>query len=81
MTKKLSILLFLGLVAFTIWRNYGVVAKGDKVDLTNPKTNEEKQLYDKVKDMQPKEGDEVLTSFGYYQYKSKDWIKVKEVWE
>jgi hypothetical protein len=57
------------------------VAKGDKVDLTNPKTNEEKQLYDKVKDMQPKEGDEVLTSFGYYQYKSKDWIKVKEVWE
>jgi hypothetical protein len=34
-----------------------------------------------VKDMQPKEGDEVLTSFGYYQYKSKDWIKVKEVWE
>jgi hypothetical protein len=81
MTKKLSILLFLGLVAFSIWRNYGVVAKGDKVDLTNPKTNEEKQLYDKVKDMQPKEGDEVLTSFGYYQYKSKDWIKVKEVWE
>jgi hypothetical protein len=71
----------LGLVAFSIWRNYGVVAKGDKVDLTNPKTNEEKQLYDKVKDMQPKEGDEVLTSFGYYQYKSKDWIKVKEVWE
>jgi|694.fasta_scaffold18418_3 hypothetical protein len=81
MTKKLSILLFWGLVVFTIWRNYGVVAKGDKVDLTNPKTNEEKQLYDKVKDMQPKEGDEVLTSFGYYQYKSKDWIKVKEVWE
>jgi len=29
MAKKLSILLFLGLVTFTLWRNYGVVAKGD----------------------------------------------------
>ena len=81
MSKKVAIVLFLGLITFTLWRNYGVVAKGDKVDLSNPKTNEEKELFEKVKDMQPKEGDELLTSFGYYQYKSKDWIKVKEVWE
>jgi len=81
MSKKVAIVLFLGLITFTLWRNYGVVAKGDKVDLSNPKTNEEKELFEKIKDMQPKEGDELLTSFGYYQYKSKDWIKVKEVWE
>lgn len=81
MGKKAAIVLFLGLVAFTLWRNYGVIAKGEQVDLTNPKTNEEKELFEKVKDMQPKQGDEVLTSFGYYQYKGKDWTKVKEVWE
>lgn len=81
MGKKVAIVLFLGLITFTLWRNYGVVAKGDKVDLADAKTNEQKELFSKVKDMQPKEGDEVQTSFGYYQYRSKDWIKVKEVWE
>ena len=81
MSKKLAIVFFLGLVTFTLWRNYGVIAKGDKLDLTDVRTNEQKELFNKVKDMQPKEGDEVQTSFGYYQYKSKDWVKVKEVWE
>ena len=81
MSKKIAIILFVGLVTFTLWRNYGVIAKGDKLDLTDVKTNEQKELLEKVKDMQPKEGDEVKTSFGYYQYRSKDWIKVKEVWE
>lgn len=81
MSKKLAIVFFLGLVTFTLWRNYGVIAKGDKLDLTDVKTNEQKELFNKVKDMQPKEGDKVQTSFGYYQYRSKDWIKVKEVWE
>ena len=81
MGKKAAIVLFLALVTFTLWRNYGVVAKGDKVDLTNPKTNEEKELLEKVKELQPKQGDEVLTSFGYYQYKTKDWVKVREIWE
>lgn len=81
MGKKVAIVLFLGLITFTLWRNYGVVAKGDKVDLTDAKTNEQKELLEKVKDMQPKQGDEVLTSFGYYQYQNKNWVKVKEVWE
>jgi len=81
MAKKLSILLFLGLVTFTLWRNYGVVAKGDKVDLADATTNEQKELLEKVKELQPKEGDEVQTSFGYYQYKTKDWVKVREIWE
>lgn len=81
MQKKLSIFLLIGLVYFTLWRNYGVIAKGEKVDLSTIKTNEQKELFKKVKDMQPKEGDEVKTSFGFYQYLSKDWVKVKEVWE
>lgn len=81
MQKKLSIFLLIGLVYFTLWRNYGVIAKGEKVDLGSIKTNEQKELFKKVKDMQPKEGDEVKTSFGFYQYLSKDWVKVKEVWE
>lgn len=81
MSKKAAIVLFLGLITFTLWRNYGVVAKGDKVDLADAKTNEQKELLEKVKDMQPKQGDEVLTSFGYYQFQNKNWVKVKEVWE
>lgn len=81
MQKKLSIFLLIGLVYFTLWRNYGVIAKGEKVDLGSIKTNEQKELFKKVKDMQPKEGDQVKTSFGFYQYLSKDWVKVKEVWE
>lgn len=81
MGKKAAIILFLGLVTFTLWRNYGVIAKGEKVDLTDVKTNEQKELLEKVKDMKPNEGDEVLTSFGYYQYQNKNWIKTKEVWE
>lgn len=81
MQKKLSIFLLIGLVYFTLWRNYGVIAKGEKVDLGSIKTNEQKELFKKVKDMQPKEGDEVKTSFGFYQYLSKDWVKVREVWE
>jgi len=56
MAKKLSILLFLGLVTFTLWRNYGVVAKGDKVDLADATTNEQKELLEKVKELQPKKG-------------------------
>lgn len=81
MQKKLSIFLLIGLLYFTLWRNYGVIAKGEKVDLDSIKTNEQKELFKKVKDMQPKEGDEVKTSFGFYQYLSKDWVKVREVWE
>jgi len=81
MQKKLFILLLLGLVAFTLWRNYGVIAKGDKLDLSSIKTNEQKELFEKIKNMEPKEGDEVQTSFGFYQYQNKGWIKVKEVWE
>jgi len=80
-SKKIAIILFVGLVAFVLWRNYGVIAKGEAIDLTNVKTNEQKELFDKVKNMSFKEGDTVRTSFGYYQYQNRNWIKTREVWE
>ena len=64
-----------------LWRNYGVIAKGEAVDLTDIKTNEQKELFNIVKNLSAKEGDTVKTSFGYYQYQNKNWVKTKEVWE
>jgi hypothetical protein len=64
-----------------LWRNYGVIAKGEAIDLTDVKTNEQKELFNIVKNMSVKEGDTVKTSFGYYQYQNKNWIKTKEVWD
>ena len=81
MLKSFLSLLFVGLVTFVLCRNYGVIAKGDAIDLTDVKTNEQKELFDKVKNMSFKEGDTVITSFGYYQYQNKSWIKTREVWE
>lgn len=81
MSKKIAIILFVGLVAFVLWRNYGVIAKGEAVDLTDIKTNEQKELFNIVKNLSAKEGDTVKTSFGYYQYQNKNWVKTKEVWE
>lgn len=72
----ISVLVLIGLV---LWRNYGVVPKGGIVDLTNPKTNEQKELANKIKETF--EGAIVSTSFGTYQYQNKSWIKIKEVWE
>lgn len=66
-------------VGFILWRNYGVVAKGDEVDVTKPKTNEQKELASKIKDTT--EGSTVSTSFGLYQYQNKKWIKIKEIWD
>jgi len=80
-SKKIAIILFVGLVAFVLWRNYGVIAKGEAVDLTDIKTNEQKELFNIVKNLSAKEGDTVKTSFGYYQYQNKNWVKTKEVWE
>lgn len=81
MQKTIKIALVLGLISFILWRNYGVIAKGEKLDLTNVKTNEQKELFELVKSMTPKEGETVSTSFGVYSYQDKSWIKVKEIWE
>ena len=80
MNKKVATISVIALfVGFVLWRNYGVVAKGDTVDISNPKTNEQKELASKVKDTT--EGATVSTSFGTYQYQNKYWVKIKEVWE
>lgn len=70
--------LVLGVIAFALWRNYGVVAKGDSVDLSNPKTNEQKELAEKVKDTKESV---VRTSFGVYQNQENKWVKIKEIWD
>ena len=81
MQKTIKVALILGVISFILWRNYGVIPKGDKLDLSNIKTNEQKELYQLVKSMTPKEGETVSTSFGVYEYKDNSWIKVKEIWD
>jgi hypothetical protein len=83
MTKKTiaKTTLVLLIVGFVLWRNYGVIAKGDVLDLTNPTTNEQKELSEKVKGITPTEGQTLSTSFGVYEYKKGNWTKIKEVWD
>ena len=82
MENKTVIFFILGIVAFTLWRNYGVIAKGEKLPLDNPTTNEEKELYEMVKThVQIIDGQTLSTSFGVYEYRSGNWVKIKEIWD
>ena len=74
----LSLIVVLG---FTFWRNYGVKAKGSVILDAENKTNEQKELVNKIKETNPKEGDELKTSFGYYKLSNGNWIKTKEIWD
>ena len=74
-------LVLLGIISFALWRNYGVIAKGDFLPLDDIKTNEQKELFEKIKSSNYKNQDIVRTSFGYYQYLDNGWKKIKEVWE
>ena len=74
----LSLIVVLG---FTFWRNYGVKAKGAIILDAENKTNEQKELVNKIKETNPKEGDELKTSFGYYKISNGNWIKTKEIWD
>ena len=68
-------------ILFALWRNYGVIAKGDVVNL-GANTNEAKELSEKVKLLQKNNlGDTLSTSFGTYEYQEKGWRKIKEVWD
>jgi hypothetical protein len=80
MTRPVAILTLL-FVGFVIWRNYGVIPKGANIDLTNAKTNEQKELLDLVSGKTFKQGDTVKTSFGYYTFDNNKWKKTNEVWE
>lgn len=82
MSNKNKILLaILGILGFTFWRNYGVKAKGAVILDAENKTNEQKELVNKIKETNPKEGNELKTSFGYYKLSNGNWIKTKEIWE
>jgi len=74
------------LLGFTLWRNYGVLPKNSVIldpnsDNSKGRTNEQKELINKVKNINPKDGDEVKTSFGYYTLSNGNWIKTNEIWE
>lgn len=81
MKNKTIILSVIGLLGFTFWRNYGVKAKGESILDSENKTNEQKELVNKIKSTNPKEGDELKTSFGYYKLSNGSWIKTKEIWD
>ena len=81
MKNKIILLGIIGLVGFTLWRNYGVKAKGAVILDAENKTNEQKELLNKIKNTNPKEGDELKTSFGYYKLSNGNWIKTKEIWD
>jgi hypothetical protein len=79
--NKILILAIISVLGFTFWRNYGVKAKGAVILDEKNKTNEQKELVNKIKNTNPNEGDELKTSFGYYKLSNGNWIKTKEIWE
>jgi hypothetical protein len=79
--NKIILLGIIGLIGFVFWRNYGVKAKGAVILDAENKTNEQKELVNKIKNTNPKEGDELKTSFGYYKLSNGNWIKTKEIWD
>ena len=79
--NKILLLSVIGVLGFTFWRNYGVKAKGAVILDAENKTNEQKELVNKIKNTNPKEGDELKTSFGYYKLSNGNWIKTKEIWD
>lgn len=80
MNKSLN-LAIIALALFALWRNYGVKAKGEIILDAENKTNEQKELVNKIKNTKPNEGDEIKTSFGYYKLSNGNWIKTKEIWD
>ena len=90
-TKILIWVAIAGLLAFTFWRNYGVLAKGSVIldsafGKQNDKTNEQKELIQKIHtsytmNSAPTEGDRLKTSFGFYRFTNGVWIKYAEIWD
>ena len=79
--RKTATILTLLLVGFVLWRNYGVIPKGAVLDLSEPKTNEQKELANRIKGEDFKDGDVIKTSFGYYTHNAGTWTKTKEIWD
>ena len=79
--KNKILLVVIGVLGFTLWRNYGVKPKGAIILDSENKTNEQKELVNKIKNTNPKDGDELKTSFGYYKLSNGNWIKTNEIWD
>jgi hypothetical protein len=80
----------IGIVTFTLWRNYGVKAKNEVIidsafGKDTDRTNEQKELIKKIHNSyirkMPNKGDSVRTSFGFYRFTNGVWIKYAEIWE
>lgn len=86
-TKILLGLAAVGVVAFALFRNFGVKATGAVVlnsplGKSNDTSNEQKELIEKIKNIgTPKEGDIVQTSFGKNKFSNGVWTKYAEVWQ
>lgn len=90
-TKMILWTTIAALLAFTFWRNYGVLAKGSVIldsafGGDKDKTNEQKELINKIHNSYtmnkaPNEGDKVKTSFGYYTFIKGGWVKYAEIWD
>lgn len=90
MENQLLWSIVLGIVSFTLWRNYGVKAKNDII-IDSPfgkdtdKTNEQKELIQKIHNLYtkkiPNQGDSIKTSFGFYRFTNGVWIKYAEIWD
>ena len=79
--KNKILLVIIGVLGVTFWRNYGVKAKGAIILDAENKTNEQKELVNKIKETNAKDGDELKTSFGYYKISNGNWIKTNEIWD
>jgi hypothetical protein len=80
----------IGIISFTLWRNYGVKAKNDIIidsafGKNTDRTNEQKELIRKIHNSyikkKPNQGDSIKTSFGYYRFTKGVWIKYAEIWD
>ena len=81
MKKTATITLVLIVVGFIIWRNYGVIAVGERIEL-NDRTNEQKELKRAVNKIGTiNKGLIIKTSFGFYEYTDMGWVKTKEIWD
>jgi hypothetical protein len=79
--NKILLITVISILGFTFWRNYGVKAKGAIILDARNKTNEQKELVNKIKETNAKDGDELKTSFGYYKISNGNWIKTNEIWD
>jgi hypothetical protein len=82
MQKNKWTIVIIAIVGFVFWRNYGVIAVGEKIVPDINKTNEQKELKKAVNKFEKIDrGQQIKTSFGVYEWSEIGWVKTKEVWD